>query len=144
MFKAQSFLRFSHLTVITYKVNIKKQLMYLKHHRINDTITKWHSEESLDKSNTKNSWVAPHLMSDVKTPLSVDDYSKLLSLGLSHSLLAAFLSRYALALGSLTDWGIPGKVKFTTSCSNAWDPYMMCDLLGYSRGLGSHLQICPL
>jgi hypothetical protein len=42
-----------------------------------------------------------------------------------HSLLAAFLSRYTMALASLTSWSLQGKFSVTASCVNIWNPHMI-------------------
>ena len=53
------------------------------------------------------------------------DCNKLLFLGCFHSLFAAFLSRYPMALASQISWGLQGNFNVTASCFNVWDPHMV-------------------
>ena len=52
------------------------------------------------------------------------DYSTIL-FGWFHSLLAAFLRRYSMALASRTFWSLQGNFNITASYSNVWDPHMI-------------------
>jgi hypothetical protein len=104
MFKSSKSLldSFNSLTVIPYKVKIKKQITYLYHHRIYITIPKQYTEEFLDQSKTKSRlgklqtlhpyvWCATFCFVDCNFFL----------LGWFHFLLAAFFCRYPIALVSL-------------------------------------------
>jgi hypothetical protein len=65
-------------------------------------------------------------------------------LGWFHSLFAAFLGRYPMALASQTSSDLKGNFKFTASCSNIWDLHTI--LWSLPKGLGqiSSSPLCSI
>ena len=79
------------------------------------------------KARPKISWQTPNSvspLSNVQLLSALLTANRFFLLGQFYFVLVAFLSRYPMALASLTSWGPQGNLNITASCSNVWDPCM--------------------
>lgn len=94
-------------------------------------------DQSKMENNMKNiNSASPYLMANLFQLCLLQQF---FLLRWSHSLLAAFLSRYPI---SLTVWGIPGNFNITCFCSDIWDSYMIFWAPAKSLGHFSSSTLC--
>ena len=110
---------------------------------LSQNVGREHSEEILDQSKTENQLgklQTLNLHVWCSTPFSFVGCNNVFLLGWLHSLLAPLLSRYPRDGSNILGYSRKLQLySFLFQCLGS-----TYDLLGSSKGLGSHLQLCPL